>query len=293
MTLTRRRPPAWAVLALAALLAAVPACNSKKKKDTGSSNDSGGTTDTDRPSGEPPGDRPVAGLPAPPAPGTIVTTGWTDLELPAERMRSSNNLKQIAIAFHNAHDTMGRLPAGFYDPAGKKLVLSWRVAILPYLEQENLYRQFKLDEPWDSEHNKKLIAQIPKAYMPPGNTVAAGYTYYRGFTGGGAVLNPEPGRPGQPGQPNYAFGLSFSRIPDGTSNTFLVAEAADPVIWTKPDDLPFDPKGPPPKLGGVFEAGFTVAMCDGSTRFFRKGSLDEKTLRHLIDARDGNVINFP
>jgi prepilin-type processing-associated H-X9-DG protein len=293
MTPTRRRPAASAALALAVLLAAVPACADKKKRDTGSSDDSG-TTDGDRPSGDPSsGDRKL-GLPLPPSPGRIVTAGWSGPQLAAERMKCNNDLKQIALGCMNFHDAMGAYPAGIYDQTGKKLILSWRVAILPYIEQENLYKLFKLDEPWDSEHNRTLISMIPRTYRPPESTIADGYTYYRSFAGPRTPLTPQqPGRPGQPGRPNFALGMRLVGIMDGTSNTFLAAEAAEPVIWTKPDELPFDPKGPAPKLGGVFEAGFNVAMCDGSVRFVRKGGLDEKTLRHLIDAQDGNVVNFP
>src|SRR5205814_6093315 len=75
---------------------------------------------------------------------------------PAERMRSANNLKQLMLAMHNYHDVYGRFPADIRDKDGKPL-LSWRVHILPFIEQVNLYKQFRLDEPWDSEHNKKLI----------------------------------------------------------------------------------------------------------------------------------------
>src|SRR5262245_11036025 len=79
-----------------------------------------------------------------------------------QRRASANNLKQIGLALHNYHDTYGKLPpAAICDKAGKPL-LSWRVAILPFIEQNALYKQFKLDEPWDSEHNKKLAEVLVK-----------------------------------------------------------------------------------------------------------------------------------
>src|SRR4051794_24888061 len=76
---------------------------------------------------------------------------------------SSNNLKQIALAFHNYHDTNGAMPTNQHSKDGKPL-LSWRVQILPYIEQDHVYKQFKLDEPWDSEHNMKLVDKIPDLY---------------------------------------------------------------------------------------------------------------------------------
>src|SRR5205807_9981011 len=100
------------------------------KKNPGTS---GSGTDTPPPDGqgrrafprpEPEGSEPDAS-------GPIVTAGWPDLRLAAARQTSKNNLQQIALAFHNYHDTMNALPAGIYDKAGKTLTLSWRVAILP------------------------------------------------------------------------------------------------------------------------------------------------------------------
>src|SRR4051812_32634281 len=76
-----------------------------------------------------------------------------------------NNIKQIALAWHNYEAANGHLPSNQVDKKGKAL-LSWRVQILPSLEEDALYKQFKLDEPWDSENNKKLIDQMPKLYAP-------------------------------------------------------------------------------------------------------------------------------
>src|SRR5437879_3383271 len=83
-----------------------------------------------------------------------------------QRRASQNNLKQIGLAVHNYHDVNGKLPTDVVDSNGKRL-LSWRVLILPYIEQNNLYKQFKLDEAWDSDQNKKLLAKIPHNYISP------------------------------------------------------------------------------------------------------------------------------
>src|SRR5579884_2292255 len=85
----------------------------------------------------------------------------------AARTRSSNRLRQIGIAMHNYNDTYGHLPTqAIYGKDGKPL-LSWRVLILPFMEQGALYKQFHLDEPWDSAHNKELRGQMPKTYRLP------------------------------------------------------------------------------------------------------------------------------
>jgi hypothetical protein len=166
--------------------------------------------------------------------------------------------------------------------------LSWRVAILPFIEQDALYRQFKLNEPWNSEHNKKLITQMPKVFAPPG-VETNGYTYYRSFSGQGAFL-PPPSQPGQPGQ--FVPGLRITSITDGTANTLAVAEATEPAIWTKPEDLPFTP-GKPPKLGGaVFADGGNVLISDGSVRYL-KSNVDPRVLSNLIQTNDGTPVQFP
>ena len=70
---------------------------------------------------------------------------------------------------HNYHDTYGTFPPAATTDGADKPLLSWRVAILPFLEQQPLYEQFHLDEPWDSPHNKTLIEQMPQVYAIPGS----------------------------------------------------------------------------------------------------------------------------
>src|SRR5262245_25099565 len=83
----------------------------------------------------------------------------------AQLKESAKNLEQIALAFHNYNDTFGTLPTNVLSKDNTPL-LSWRVQILPFVEQDELYKQFTLDEPWDGEHNKALVAKMPKLYAP-------------------------------------------------------------------------------------------------------------------------------
>ena len=200
----------------------------------------------------------------------------------ASRSQAANNLKQMALAMHNFNDAyQGRLPAhAIYSRDGKPL-LSWRVAILPYIDQDQLYRQFKLNEPWDSEHNRKLIPLMPKVYLAPNAppTREPGLTYYQVFVGGGAPWERGPKPPSIP-----------RTFVDGTSNTIMIAEAGDPVVWSKPDDLPYDPTRPLPKLGNVWNrAGFLVALADGSVRTINP-AISEKTLRAAITAAGNETL---
>src|SRR5262249_38673184 len=154
---------------------------------------------------------------------------------------SQNNLKQIALASINYADTnRGAMANDVYSKDGKPL-LSWRVLILPYVEQVDLYKQFKMDEPWDGENNKKLIAKMAKVFAPVRVKAKEGETFYQVFFGEKTLFGPKQ-------RSNFPRSIT-----DGTANTGLVFEAGEPTIWTKPEDLPFDEKKPLPKLGGLFD----------------------------------------
>src|SRR6185436_18638182 len=100
------------------------------------------------------------------------------------RMMASNNLKQIALAFHNYESAYGCFPPPAITDAQGKALLSWRVAILPYIEEDALYKQFRMNEAWDSPHNKKLLSKMPKIYASPTGKVAEpNATCYQIFTG--------------------------------------------------------------------------------------------------------------
>jgi uncharacterized protein DUF1559 len=213
----------------------------------------------------------------------------------AARTQAVNNLKQIALAFHNYHDTHKRLPtAAISDLEGKPL-LSWRVALLPYLEQEGLYREFRLDESWDSGHNLKLLERMPNVYHTPHRAdipVGANSTFFQVVVG-----------------PGTAFELGLiakmpDSFPDGTANTILVVEAGSAVPWTKPEDIRFDPDGPLPPLGGLFRGdapfrlfgsnrwkGMHIALADGQVRAIQLESIGETNLRRAIVRNEGKGLD--
>ncbi|HXD88817.1 MAG TPA: DUF1559 domain-containing protein [Urbifossiella sp.] len=188
-----------------------------------------------------------------------------------ERRTSLNNLKQIALSVHNYESAYGKLPVNSSDKDGKPL-LSWRVLILPYIEQNNLYLQFKHDEPWDSLDNVKLLEKMPRVFESPRVTAKKGYTVYQGFTGNGAL---------------FTKPLTLGQVPDGASTTILCVEATRAVPWTKPSDIPFDPEKDLPKFGKAFGEKPLAALCDGSTRTLDLKTLTAETLKHAICTNDG------
>ncbi|MGD9126846.1 MAG: DUF1559 domain-containing protein [Planctomycetia bacterium] len=198
----------------------------------------------------------------------------------ARRAASCNNLKQIALGMHNYTSAKKDFPQrANFDKNGKPL-LSWRVHILPYIEQQELYSKFKLDEPWDSPHNKKLIPLMPQIYRNPSSPfpVNNGKADYLVPTGPGSIFE---------GQNK----TRFRDITDGTSHTILAVEV-DPdhaVTWTKPDDLKYDKTNPMAHLGKAHPGGFNAVFADGSVLFI-SNSIDSEVLLMLFQMNDGQPI---
>ena len=108
----------------------------------------------------------------------------------ARRAQCTNNIKQIMLAMHNYLSANNSFPRDITDKDGKPL-LSWRVAILPYIEQAELYNKFKLDEPWDSPHNKELLKEMPPTFLCPSRAKPGPFTTsYRGFVARGQCSRP-------------------------------------------------------------------------------------------------------
>ena len=191
----------------------------------------------------------------------------------------------MLLAFHNYESTFGHLPpAAIREEYGSPL-LSWRVAVLPYVEGDDLYRAMHLDESWESPHNLSLLAQCPSLYKSVGEQPPdPNMTFYRVFTGPGTAFERD--------------GLKLSDMFDGTSNVIGIIEAGEAVPWTKPEELEYAPDKPLPPLGGIFRSstwldrqrdkwdGFQAAMMDGSVQRFPRG-FDEAKLRALIVRNSG------
>ncbi len=199
----------------------------------------------------------------------------------AERIRSLNNLKLIGIAIHSYESANGKLPANVVGKDGKPL-LSWRVRILPYIEQAALYERFKLDEPWDSPANRAASQTwVPTFVSPnvPPAPLAGGYaaTHYKGVAGPGTVFDPKGN-------------IRITDIADGTSNTVMVIETTAAVPWAKPDDFEFDPAKPLPPSFAPGRPPINVLMGDGSVRAVDPAKVSEKTLKAAFTRAGGEVL---
>ncbi|MBM3999213.1 MAG: DUF1559 domain-containing protein [Planctomycetes bacterium] len=209
----------------------------------------------------------------------------------SRRAQSTNHLKQIGLAMHNYHDTFRSLPPAYNTDKNGKPLLSWRVHVLPFIEQQALYEQFHFDEPWDSPHNRDLIARMPEVYRSPVSQAEPGKTTYLAIRGKQSILSPP--KQGEDGK-MPARGTSFADITDGTSNTLVVVEATDAaaVEWTRPDDLEVDMDEPKKTLVGAYPGVFLGLMMDGSVRALSE-LIDDGTVRALFTRNGGEAFELP
>jgi len=194
--------------------------------------------------------------------------------LPADE-RSRFNLEVIAMAFHKHHDSRNVFPlAQGYQQNGKP-AMSWRVAILPFIEQQALYERYDRNEPWDSEHNRKLLSEIPSFYRHPMGKPDSTNTSYFVLTGPETIFDGD--------RPNTAD------IHDSSASTLLLVEAKRNTPWTKPDDIPYAADRPLPKFGGWFEGGFNAAFADGHVVFL-PDSRAENVIRAFITKASAELV---
>ncbi|MBI1325687.1 DUF1559 domain-containing protein [bacterium] len=194
----------------------------------------------------------------------------------ARRAQCFNNHKQIALAMHNYADANKGFPPMAITGKNGEPLLSWRVALLPYLEQQQLYEAIRKDEPWDSPHNRPLMSRMPAVFACPTNELEPGMTCCRAFVGDGGILEKDKTTP-------------LSTIRDGTSNTIMFAEAAEPVEWMRPEGLPVNAPGLL-GLGSKHPGGFVAAFADGSVRFI-SSRVSPRTLKGLATKDGGEVVS--
>jgi hypothetical protein len=158
-------------------------------------------------------------------------------------------LRLLLLAMHNFADIFKHFPAPANRRDRSEKPHSWRVALLPVLGHAELYKQYRFDEPWDSESNIKLVEKMPAVFGSKDPSSKSGKTRFQMLVGNGAAF--DVNRP-----------TEFRDIADGTSNTIALAVASNTVPWTKPEDIQFVPNASLAKLA----PSMLVGMCDGSVR---------------------------
>lgn len=198
----------------------------------------------------------------------------------ARRNVTMSHMKQVSLGILNYESAMGSFPASGNADAADGTQLSWRVRILPFLGYEDLYRQFHLDEPWDSEHNRSLIPQMPEIFSCVSADLAEGETVLLAVTGPGTLFG------------DGTRQRKMRDVHDGLSNTIYVVEAdADrAVIWTKPEDLTINAQDPLSGLGNLRPFGFLAGYCDGHIDFI-KANQSPESVHGLMTHAGGEDVN--
>lgn len=208
------------------------------------------------------------------------------------RMHCQNNLRQLGIALQNYHDTYKTFPPAYIADASGKPMHSWRVLLLPFMEEQKLYDQYRFDEPWDGPNNRQLAQHIPPMYRCPSDPDTkppSGTTSYL------AVVGPETVWPD-------AKAVSLAKIKDGSSNTILVVESHNTGIhWMEPRDLhttqmplsicPMQGQGICSLHGPKRELA-QVVLADCSVRVLTDKT-PPATLRALLTIAGGEEVDLP
>lgn len=204
----------------------------------------------------------------------------------ARRSQSSNNLKQIALALHNYHDTYGQLPPAYVADESGTPLYSWRVLILPFIEQNALYQQFDKTKAWDAPENIAISNMSVEVFRSAADeTLAPNGTSYVTIVDANSLLGTDTPVP-------------FGQVTDGTSNTLAVIETKGiGGSWAAPIDPALSSISTkigrnPGEIQPVHPGGTNAAMADGSVRFLSE-SIDPETMRRLILRNDGQVVMIP
>jgi prepilin-type processing-associated H-X9-DG protein len=206
----------------------------------------------------------------------------------ARKVSCTNNLRNIALALTQYHDAYGTFPPAYIADSDGKPLHSWRVLILPFLEQQLLYQQYRFDEPWDGPNNSKLHGTALKIYSCPAHPEKQPKT----DTDYVVVVGPQTMWPGEKA-------IKMADIKDGTSNTLMVVEVHNSGIhWMEPRDLHVTQMPlaiNPPRGQGISSAhqgGANVTFADGSVRFL-KNDLSSESLRAALTRSSRDRWDLP
>ncbi|TVQ04507.1 MAG: DUF1559 domain-containing protein [Planctomycetaceae bacterium] len=206
----------------------------------------------------------------------------------AQTMASYSPLAQVAMALHNYHDTHGQFPPAYLVNESGKPIHSWRVLILPFVEEHRLYESYDFSEPWDGPNNSKLADRMPRTFRSHSEPPSTTHTNVVLITGPGTAF---PG----------TVSTRLSDITDGTQNTILVSETADSTIpWLAPRDIeviddivPLGHTGDPdrPGISAVHWRHPLVVFADRISGYRVSNQIPPEALRALTTIAGGEPIS--
>jgi len=202
----------------------------------------------------------------------------------ARHAECSNKLKAIVLAMHEYHDEHGSFPPAYLADEEGTPIHSWRVLLLPYLDEDWLYEEYDFEEPWDGPNNMALADLISDVYRCPSEPGNPNETNYMVITGPGTMFEGDQG-------------TSIADVTDGSSSTILVVEVAGyPMYWSEPFDLEIDTMDlyigdleSGEGISSTHPGGANVAFADGSVRFI-PDSISGGTIRALATKDGGEII---
>ncbi len=201
----------------------------------------------------------------------------------ADRMRLTNNLKQLGLALHNYHDANGHLPRDVNDGEGKVL-LSWRVELLPYLEQNDVYTRIDRTKAWDDPVNKKLWDEMPDVFKVPARAAKEKHeTFFQAFRTVNWLGKDDPWQVD-------THGVTLNDVADGNARTAAVFEMEEATNWMKPGDPLFDPKKLA-KIGNPKTGKAGVVMLDGAVRMIDAKKYTGAKLAAIITVNSGDDVD--
>jgi hypothetical protein len=145
----------------------------------------------------------------------------------SQSLQTAANLARIGAALQAYHQTHGRFPPAYLTDDQGVPIHSWRVLILPYLDESVLYAAYRFDEPWDGPSNSRLVSRMPTVFASPSDVAdpSIGVTSFLAITGTGTLFPPDAS-------------ASRSDVLDRLEDTILVVESAESEIsWLEPEDL--------------------------------------------------------
>ncbi len=192
-----------------------------------------------------------------------------------KRTEAANNLRQQCLGCLNFESAYGHLPKSvmIHEKTGKKY--SWRIAILPFIERNDIYQKYDFSQEWDSPHNLEVTSEMPDFFRADSDDKETTNTSFFLLTGPGGAYGKEEN-------------LTLADFRDGTSNTIMAIEAQRDVHWAKPEDIEIHPDQPLPDFGGYHDGGFNVVRVDGSVAFIPE-NVAEEYLRQMFTPSGGEI----